>query len=296
MSRKRKQEQYGNNKLTFVAPIVTDCPEVKANRGVIHMPHPILASLAGAVKDEDQEWLVIFKGTRMGLETHINEMLVPKQERSQARVAFNGVIEYDSQHVAILHSHHTMGAFFSATDITDINGRFPISIVISSSCKDDASRLMGFAYKAVGKYLLPCGEMGETEYYIMPSPVPDGWPAALTFTAQHITPHPGQPEGDCRKYIVDTVTTDMEARHCECGYTTLHKRTSIFGTDGTNLIKVIHDQTTPCNTLQLDYSLGFQRECDPPFYSEWKDSKSKAQYPPLGDKNSAYWNMWNRDW
>jgi len=143
---------------------VKGCPYTKGN-GLIHMPPWLIAELAGAVKDRD-EWAIVFKGQRLegGKLVVIEDYFIPPQTRTGGSVTIGEVV-MTPDIVGVAHSHHKMGAFFSATDDTQLNPRFPISIVVA----DKKNFYLGFDYKAEGKFTLPCGSQGQMKFLIQPA-------------------------------------------------------------------------------------------------------------------------------
>lgn len=99
-----------------------------------------LAYLRGKVKKEsDPE-----KGTTIVY--HIHKLFVPKQ-----RVNYSTVEVLDSKIpkncIGVIHSHHSMGAFFSSVDHDYINDNHDLSIVVSKS-----------SAKAIIRYFPPCSD------------------------------------------------------------------------------------------------------------------------------------------
>lgn len=60
------------------------------------------------------------------------KVVVPKQTVSSAHVSYETEIDNDYQLIANVHSHHTMGAFFSGTDDDDDKNNTSLSIVMAN--------------------------------------------------------------------------------------------------------------------------------------------------------------------
>lgn len=144
---------------------ITGCPHTKGT-GIVHIPEWLIAELCGAV-EEPNEWAIILKGRveEGGRLCIVDDYTIPDQERSGGYVNI-GEVDNSLQAgvVGVIHSHHVMGAFFSGTDINQLNPRFPLSIVVARK----ANQYLGFSYKATGKFTLPCGAQGKQAYLIQP--------------------------------------------------------------------------------------------------------------------------------
>jgi hypothetical protein len=147
--------------------IVKSCPVTKASTGVLEFPPQLVAKVAGAVSDHI-EWMVLLLGERStdGFHVKVTDFRVPKQRRSGGDVKMAEPMEGDGSTVddavvGVMHSHHKMGAFFSGTDNTELNPFFKSSIVIAQ-----AKTALGFAYKAEGKVVLPCGSIGSIPFFL----------------------------------------------------------------------------------------------------------------------------------
>lgn len=164
----------------FKQQVVKDCPVTRGSRGMVRIEPEVLAELAGTLEDEKGwEWAVLLHGRRDadGWDVLVEAISVPPQERDGTEVDIDEKVELAGDVVGVLHSHHGMGAFFSGTDRTQLNPRFPMSIVISSNLVDDESVWLGFSYLAEGRVKLPCGAMGVVEFGMVPAGVED-WPVA----------------------------------------------------------------------------------------------------------------------
>ena len=217
----------------FRAQMIDNCAVTQATRGVIFLTTDIIASLAHATEHESIEWAVTLHGRRSedGLQVWVQDIDIPEQERSSAEVDIKTGIDFGNSVVGILHSHHSMGAFFSGTDEKELNPRFPISIVVAkyntakggrkNGSSDFAeSAMLGFAYLAVGKVRLPCGRMGEVKFKIAPvenetMEVVEDWPGIST-------PHMEVPEaeteiGDCPAHQLSYLSRFHAVERTECG-------------------------------------------------------------------------------
>ena len=152
---------------------VENCPHTRKSCGVVNMSPELISQLAAAVYDVD-EWAIVLTGERRenGYVIDVTDYFVPPQERSGGNVVVrdvdtdaNGYLEDGRRVVGVIHSHHTMGAFFSRTDVTTLNTRFPMSIVIAQNKRT----YLGFEYQGVGKVVLPCGATGEIRFEIQPT-------------------------------------------------------------------------------------------------------------------------------
>lgn len=154
----------------FSIPTVHDCPHTRGS-GVVVLPSALIGELAGAVNDKD-EWAILLRGKRDqdGAHVVVTDYFVPPQSRSGTNVELKD-IPVTPDIVGVIHSHHAMGAFFSGTDNTYLNPRFPVSIVIAHE-KWGQRSYFGFTYKAEGRVTLPCGAIGVMGFSIQPSEGP----------------------------------------------------------------------------------------------------------------------------
>lgn len=154
------------------------------------MTPELIAALASAVTDDD-EWAIVLTGERRqgGYEVEVTGYHIPPQDRSGGHVS---VKEFDLEAdvVGVIHSHHSLGAFFSTTDTGTLNPRFPISIVVAHG----ADKYLGFDYKGIGKVTLPCGSTGEIEFRIQPTTGP------VIAAVSQVT-HQESDLGDCNRYV-----------------------------------------------------------------------------------------------
>lgn len=161
--------------MSIVGNPVRKCPVVKGTFGRIRMVPEMAAALVGALEAEPNcEWLVILTGQRLagGLDLLVTGCQVPQEQLRSTGDVDLPEIELPDDCVGVLHSHHSMGAFFSSTDETKLNPRFPMSIVIStpkSGVLEDVHR--GFSYLAEGRVQLPCGALGIIRYELIIEPL-----------------------------------------------------------------------------------------------------------------------------
>ena len=93
------------------------------------------------------EWLAYLVGKQTADGYIGTDILIPKQEQSSGTVDLDPTEEADLHSViGTIHSHHSMGAFFSGTDDAFIVPNHPVAIVVSTS---------GWACKVRAE--LPCG-------------------------------------------------------------------------------------------------------------------------------------------
>lgn len=186
------------------------CPYTRASLGVVYFPTDLVAELSGLVQDK-LEWALLIKGRKEGLETWVDSFEVPPQERTGGNVEISEVSLDDI--IGVVHSHNSMKAFFSTTDLSKLNPRFGLSIVIAQALDK-----IGFAYKAEAKYELPCGALGIVEYKIVP--LVEDWPEEWKF--EPILAHDDGKWGDCKKHkeekspIIDKYWIDVTEK-AECG-------------------------------------------------------------------------------
>lgn len=185
---------------------VKDCPHSRKAIGVVSMPPELIAQLAAAVKDTD-EWAILLLGERLnnGYEVNVSDYRVPPQSRSGGHVSIDE-FDNDAEIVGVVHSHHSMGAFFSGTDTATLNPRFPVSIVIAHG----ATTYLGFKYLGTGKVILPCGSVGEIEFKIQPLTGP------VVASVSQVT-HETDNLGDCNRHS-DTAEDAFHVRKtASCG-------------------------------------------------------------------------------
>lgn len=223
--------------------VVEKCPYTKAGTGVMRLSHSVIATLAGAVHDKI-EWMALLVGTRSdnGLDVAVTGLRVPLQERGTVDCKLVKHEPLTPDIVGVVHSHHSMSAFFSQTDDEELNPRFPTSIVVAQN-KHNASEveeLYGFSYKAEGRAPLPCGTMGIINYVAIPEPFIDAWP--IKPVVGFATPDLATTFNYCPHA---TRTREGLMHHCEakCGATSTEKGKAIFGVDGDKFLKEVQEKT-----------------------------------------------------
>lgn len=91
-------------------------------------------------KYPNHEWLAYLVGKKHSDNNFlVTDLLIPKQEQSTATVDLDPAEQIDlSQVIGTIHSHHSMGAFFSGTDEKFIVPNHPVAIITSNhgwTCK-----------------------------------------------------------------------------------------------------------------------------------------------------------------
>lgn len=225
-------------------PVVESCPYTKVGTGVLKLSHSVIATLAGAVHDRD-EWMAFLIGTRSedGLTVTVTGLQVPKQYRGSTSCE---LVKKESLHpgiVGVVHSHHSMPAFFSPTDHTTLNPRFPVSLVIAQNktTMTDEIRLLGFQYKAEGRAPLPCKSIGVISYTVLPDPLVDQWP--VTVTVGYQTPAPGSVTGCPHTNRVHHPLSFYQEWHTTCGLQVKEPASAIFGAESTEFMKEVNEKT-----------------------------------------------------
>ena len=245
-SPKREEEK----KMLFTSKdevkIVKSCPVTKASTGVLEFSPELVAKVAGAVQDSI-EWMVLLLGERSadGFHVKVTDFRVPKQRRSGADVKMAEPMEGDGSTVddavvGVLHSHHHMGAFFSGTDNTELNPFFKSSIVVAQ-----AKTALGFAYKAEGKVVLPCGSVGKIDFFLKVTGS-ERWNAVEKHEVDGKNGF-----GDCDQLTVEVEDTETETITRKkapepCGLSSESKaeRAFVFGDEGSKaLLEEIEKQT-----------------------------------------------------
>lgn len=220
----------------FKQVVVKNCPVTRASRGVVRIAPGVLAELAGTLEDEKGlEWAVLLHGSKSddGLEVEVTSISVPAQERHGTEVDVadeSGRAQQPKDCMGVLHSHHSMGAFFSTTDRTKLNPRYGLSIVISSNIKTDEDAWLGFSYQAEGKVILPCGTSGLVPFGLLPLGVED-WP--VVHEVELGVDEANKSFGDCSELMVaqqGTKYTQFLKGVCERTVVEERKRVAIFGT------------------------------------------------------------------
>lgn len=205
----------------FKIETVKGCPVTAGTLGRLVVPTWLIGELAGTLERErGEEWLVLLRGDRSadGLEVVVREISIPAdQTRDGGSVDLPGGVDRGDDVVGVLHSHHEMGAFFSKTDHTQLNPRFPLSIVISSRVEDEEDTLLGFSYLAEGRVTLPCGSVGTVRFVVVPEGVED-WPF-LDLGAGEFAADPDTSLNGCHHPVVEEVGSWKEKATGKCGLT-----------------------------------------------------------------------------
>lgn len=241
-------------------PTVEECPVARQSKGLIEIDPEILGWLAGAVRKEPDEWLVILLGEydQGGLHVIVDDVYVPpRQYRTTGTCRVNeneNSLEGLPDHIVprtagVLHSHHKMGANFSSGQGGDkgpdgVNNTFPMSIVISSSYtpQNEEATLLGFNYDAELKFDAPCGSLLMCKARIVPKGVED-WPFDWQICLPSIK---GDVKDlhDCDNH--KTAETENSTKYrfeykkeSRCGLVAITSgvRSSVFGSDGTPILE-----------------------------------------------------------
>lgn len=157
----------------FDIEVIRKCPVARATFGEIVFKPEAIAQIVGLLAGEgNQEWAAFGWGRveKEGRSIVVERLTFPAQDRSSGEV----VIEEHNQTpelVLVLHSHHGMGAFFSSTDLNELNPLYRSSVVVAKlGSRSQVPPLewmpvqwaaLGFEYKAVMRVQLPCGSVGE---------------------------------------------------------------------------------------------------------------------------------------
>lgn len=191
----------------FSLPITENCPITRKSHGIIQMPPQLLAAISTAVTDH-HEWAIILYGRREqdGFLVKVDKISIPPTQRRTGNNVDIDEVDLTPDVVGVLHSHHTMGAFFSGTDEAHFNDKFPTSIVVAvpkaqnnTNTVGPIAKTLGFDYKAEGRVKLPCGALAVVKFRVVPDPkkVKD-WPEAKELQFPLITKDENdQNLGDC---------------------------------------------------------------------------------------------------
>mgnify|MGYP000863102763 FL=1 len=160
------------------------CPVCTSAKGIIELPISLITAIAEAVY-EPLEWAIILEGQRIAANhLRIHDWHFPPQTRRATTVDLDDY-ELTPTTIGVIHSHHSMQASFSGTDINELNPFFPVSIVVAQNKysaptttteteKQFSERIFGWTYSAVGGATLPCGSIGEIPYSVVPYDDEDG--------------------------------------------------------------------------------------------------------------------------
>lgn len=134
---------WSTNKKTLSSCEANEVPNIS----VVLSPLAYLKTLTLLAKYPKLEWLAYLIGKKVKDTYQLQDLLIPKQVQSTATVDLDPTETLDLHNVVgTIHSHHTMGAFFSTTDTNSIVPNHPVSIVVSTT---------GWACQV--KQTLPCG-------------------------------------------------------------------------------------------------------------------------------------------
>jgi len=227
----------------ITVPIVEQCPYTISGLGTIKISHTILSTLAGAVYD-NIEWIALLVGTRSenGLDIQVNSLRVPLQECSHSTCALVRQEPLTPDVVGVVHSHHSMRAFFSVTDDKTLNTRFPMSLVVAQTHHDSPTieQLLGFSYKAEGRAALPCGSIGIIPFRLIPTPTIMEWPEVL------VSGFSAPSDQISLRLCPRTTKTRVGFSHdctTPCGITRTEPATTIFGRDGKEFLNEVQTNT-----------------------------------------------------
>lgn len=227
----------------FKIETVSDCPVTRGSRGVLTMTADQIAMVAGAVRD-NIEWMLLLHGERSadGYSVRVDRFTVPKQHRDGAEVEMAEEVVLADDVVGVMHSHHRMGAFFSRTDVTELNPRFPSSIVVAI-----ADNNLGFAYKATGRVVLPCKAMGEVDFELAVEGVERFAAEPIRGEHDQVDAKSGFGLRGCthRQYVIHPENNFLAVDQTACGLTIgeVIERPMVFGMDGTALLEAIKAET-----------------------------------------------------
>lgn len=219
----------------------------------------------------------------------------PRQDRTSATCEIDEEIYtfpsyVQERKVGSLHSHHTMTATPSGTDL-GVKGLFytySLSIVISSILKDLESRLLGFSYYGEKRVKLKCGAAAKMPVVIVPVGYEEDWPLASS-DAVHPPDHDESAVpslGDCRRWKEaegsDRYHLKKKGR-CNLVEEKEQVRTRLFGANGSPIIEQL-----PKARVTEYQGNSFSKHYDK--YKDrkwWKDGSSDDDVGYYDDK--GYW-------
>lgn len=293
----------------FEQKTVTNCPITAGSLGRVIIPPILLAELVGTLdREAEEEWLVLLHGQREegGLTYKVERITVPpNQLRHSSEVELSEMVE-EADLIGVLHSHHSMGAFFSGTDKTKLNPKYDLSIVISSRLEKDEHKVLGFSYEAEGGVKLPCGVNGRIKFVIEPEGVED-WPVWITRGFKADPKFQGL--GDCSKAKVkreddtafyETVTTTPT---CQLGLQPIVVRgpkIAAFGRGGDAISKLLPAPVSPFKGWQYQSSgtakvVDKRRHRQPDAENYYGNFYSSVEYDP-GDIETRQECCWCKSW
>lgn len=131
------------------------------NQPVVYLRPVIIAQIEALSTAWNEEWLGYLYGTvnDKDLVAIVNQLFVPEQEVSYSSVDVDAKnVPNDANVIGTVHSHHTMGSFFSGTDTGSIAQHHPICLVYSH--KD--------GIKGLYRVSLPCGNYMLAKASVLP--------------------------------------------------------------------------------------------------------------------------------
>lgn len=129
--------------------IISACSKAPANITVFITPTVKKKIDLLMAKYQNREWLAYLTGKDLT----VDDMVVPKQVATSTSVSnIEFPAEFKDKIIGVIHSHHTMGSFFSGTDHEYINGNHDISIVVS---KNDIKGQVRWNTPCGGKMVVP---------------------------------------------------------------------------------------------------------------------------------------------
>lgn len=118
----------------------------------------------------NQEWLAYMTGRISEKENiFVEDISVPPHKEASGASAEAEPFHIPENCVGFIHSHHTMGAFHSATDQAFVDKNYPVSITVAR--KDDS-----LTFDAVSYQETPCGKgitLKSSVKYVQPEPLFD---------------------------------------------------------------------------------------------------------------------------
>lgn len=229
-----------NRQPGFQIETVEECPVTKGSSGVMTFTAQQIATIAGAVRDKI-EWMVLLHGERSadGYEVKVERFTVPLQYRYAAEVELAEDISLPEDCVGVMHSHHSMGAFFSQTDVRELNPRFPSSIVVAIGYGN-----LGFKYQACGKVALPCGALGLVDFRL--AVAGDRKFTTEAVRGQHADLAKDGLKGCTRRaYVAVDGDSYAAVDQTQCGLSVgeVVERPLVFGMNGADLLATVQSQT-----------------------------------------------------
>jgi len=121
---------------------VKNCDRTPKGTPNVCLPSEVYDKMTALLKEfKDREWL----GYLIGHDLEVQDIIIPRQEVTFASVVVTDT-EIPPNVIGTVHSHHSMGAFLSATDDKYLASNHPVTLVISNSSMAAAVRVE-----------LPCG-------------------------------------------------------------------------------------------------------------------------------------------